>query len=66
MKERTLIRKVKNLHWIAKEMAATEGFEPDDLVMVTTSIEKVVGDPVSYMLSKIHGSAPTMIEEESK
>ena len=49
----TVIRKVKVLRGIAKELAEEQGLDPDDLVVLTVSIEKVVGDPVSFLLSKI-------------
>ena len=54
------IRKVKVLKGKAKTEAEKQGLSPDDLVIVTTkindlpeySIEKVVGDPVSYLLGR--------------
>lgn len=59
------IRKVKVLRGRAKEEAEKQGLTPNDLVIVTTSIidgfpeyhiEKVVGDPTSFLLDKIHDS----------
>ena len=47
----TVIRKVKVLQGIAKTLADEYGLEPNDLVIITVSIEKVIGDPVSYLLS---------------
>ena len=49
----TVIRKVKTLQGRARFMADSEGLDPDDLVILTISLEKVIGDPVSYLLSKI-------------
>lgn len=50
MKKHT-IRKVKVLKGKAKEEAEKQGLKPDDLVIVTgDDIEKVKGDPVSYLL----------------
>lgn len=49
----TVIRKVKVLQGMAKDMAEKQGLDPDDLVVLTVSIEKVVGDPVSFLLSKV-------------
>lgn len=56
------IRKVKVLRGRAKEEAEEKGLHPDDLVIVTTIIslnslpeyhvEKIVGDPVSYLLKR--------------
>lgn len=49
------IRKVKVLKGRAKEEARKKGLNPNDLVLVTTttSIEKIDGDPVSYLLKRI-------------
>lgn len=52
------IRKVKVLQGRAKDEAVKMGLAPDDLVVLTTSvnslpeyhIEKIEGDPVSYLL----------------
>jgi hypothetical protein len=52
------IRKVKVLQGRAKDEAIKMGLAPDDLVVLTTSvnslpeyhIEKIEGDPVSYLL----------------
>lgn len=54
------IRKVKMLQGRAKEEAEKQGLTPNDLVIITTSvnslpeyrIEKVDGDPVSYLLKR--------------
>jgi len=50
------IVKVNTLEGRAKLMAEAEGLNSDDLVILTISMEKVVGDPVSYLLSKIQSS----------
>ncbi len=47
------IRKVSVLQGMAKDIAEEHGLEPNDLVIVTVSLEKVMGDPVSYLLSQI-------------
>ncbi len=58
----SVIRKVKILRGRAKAEAERQGLDPDDLVIVTTSIvdgfpeyhlEKVIGDPVAYLLNQI-------------
>jgi len=54
------IRKVKMLQGRAKMEAEKQGLTPNDLVIVTTSVnslpeyhvEKVEGDPVSYLLKR--------------
>ncbi len=54
------IRKVKVLQGRAKKEAEKKGLKPEDLVIVTTSvnsppeycIEKIEGDPVSYLLKR--------------
>lgn len=48
------IRKVKVLQGRAKERAEKMGLNPDDLVIVTPEghIEKITGDPVSYLLKR--------------
>ena len=46
------IRKVKVLQGIAKDIADKHGLGPNDLVIVSVSLEKVIGDPVSYLLSE--------------
>jgi hypothetical protein len=54
------IRKVKVLQGRAKDEAEKKNLKPDDLVIVTTSvnslpeyhIEKIDGDPVSYLLKR--------------
>ena len=52
----TRIRKVKFLQGMAKTLAENQGLNPSDLVVLTVSIEKVVGDPVSFLLSKVQSS----------
>jgi ribosomal protein L22 len=57
------IRKVKVLQGRAKAEAEKQGLNPEDLVIVKTSvnsgslpnyyIEKIEGDPVSYLLKRI-------------
>ncbi|MDR2203252.1 MAG: hypothetical protein LBE76_02925 [Nitrososphaerota archaeon] len=54
------IRKVKVLQGRAKEEAETMGLKPDDLVILTTTvnslpqynIEKIDGSPVDYLMKK--------------
>lgn len=54
------IRKVKVLQGRAKDEAEKKNLKPDDLVIVTTSVnslpeyrvEKIDGDPVSYLLRR--------------
>lgn len=48
------IRKVRVLQGKAKTNAKKMGLSPDDLVIVTPEgyIEKIVGDPVSYLLKR--------------
>ncbi len=61
MSQEYSIRKVKVLQGRAKDEADRQGLDPDDLVIVTTSvnslpeyhIEKIEGDPVSYLLKQI-------------
>jgi len=52
----TVIRKVSALQGVARGVALKHGLNPDDLVIVTVSLEEIVGDPVSYLLSKIESS----------
>jgi hypothetical protein len=60
MSEDTRIRKVKVLQGRAREEAEKKGLDPDDLVIVRTSvgslpeyhIEKIDGDPVSFLLKR--------------
>lgn len=47
------IRKVKTLRGMAKTIAEEYGLLPDDLVIVTVSLEKIEGDPVSFILSQM-------------
>ena len=47
------IRKVKVLEGTVKASALKLGLSPEDLVLVTSNgIEKVVGDPVSFLLKR--------------
>ncbi len=54
------IRKVKVLQGRAMDEAMKMGLEPDDLVILTTSvnslpeyrIEKIEGNPISYLLKR--------------
>lgn len=60
MSEDIRIRKVKVLKGRAKDEAEKQGLAPNDLVIVTTTvnslpdyrIEKITGDPVSYLLQR--------------
>lgn len=52
----TVIRKVKVLQGMAKGIADEYGLDPDDLVILTVSLEKIVGSPVSFLLSTIESS----------
>jgi len=49
------IRKVKVLQGETKVIAKKMGLSPDDLVIVTSEyhIEKIIGDPVSYLLKRV-------------
>ncbi len=47
------IVKVSTLQGRAKLMAEAECLEPEDLVILTVSMEKVIGDPVSYLLGQV-------------
>jgi len=62
----TRIRKVKFLQGMAKILAENQGLSPSDLVVLTVSIEKVVGDPVSFLLSKVQSSEQTPKEAEGR
>ena len=61
MSQEHSIRKVKVLQGRAKDEAEKQGLDPDDLVIVTTSvhplpeyhIEKIEGDPVSFLLKRV-------------
>ena len=63
MSQEHSIRKVKVLQGRAKDEAEKQGLDPDDLVIVTTSvhplpeyhIEKIEGDPVSFLLKTSRG-----------
>lgn len=50
------IRKVKVLDGVAKVIADEHGLEPNDLVIITVSLEKIVGSPVEYLLSQLQSS----------
>lgn len=52
----TVIRKVRVLQGVAKEIAEDYGLEPNDLVILSVSLEKVIGSPVEYLLSKLNGA----------
>ena len=52
----TVIRKVSVLQGMAKEIAEKNGLEPNDLVILTVSLEKVIGDPLSYLLKDLESS----------
>lgn len=69
----TRIVKVSILKGRPKIEAERQGLSPDDLVVVTVStidgfpeyhIEKVEGDPTSFLLSKVQSSAPTVKRRE--
>ncbi len=47
------IVKVSNLQGRAKLMAEADGLDPNDLVILTVSLEKIIGDPVSYLLAQV-------------
>ncbi len=47
------IVKVSTLQGRAKLMAETDGLDPDDLVILTVSMEKIIGDPGSYLLGQV-------------
>ena len=47
------IVKVKTLQGRAKLMAEIKGLSPNDLVILTINMEKIIGDPVSYLLSQV-------------
>ena len=72
MMNEIVIRKVKVLRGRARVEAFRMGLEQDDLVIVTTSLhplpeyhlEKVVGDPVSYLLSQMQSSDKTGDKDE--
>ncbi len=48
-----VVRKVKVLQGIAKALAEKYDLKPDDLVILSVSMEKIIGDPVSYLLSQM-------------
>jgi len=53
------IRKVKVLQGKAKTTAKKMGLSPDDLVIVTSDhIEKIDGDPVSFLLKRAKSPQP--------
>lgn len=53
--KKPIIRKVKVLQGRAKEEARKKGFRSNDLVIVNINnhIEKIDGDPVSYLLKRV-------------
>jgi len=62
------IRTVKVLQGRAKEEAEKNGLKPDDLVIVTNgvNIEKIHGDPVSYLLKRAKTSDKFVVVEKQK
>ena len=60
-----VIRKVNVLQGRAKAEAERQGLDPDDLVIITTSlhplpeyhIEKIEGDPVSFLLKDLQSNS---------
>ena len=48
-----VVRKVKALEDVAKAIAKKHELEPDDLVILTVSLEKIHGDPITYLLAKM-------------
>lgn len=63
------VRKVKVLQGRALKEAIKKGLDLNDLVLVTviTNIEKIVGDPVSYLLKQcrnkqLSSPIPTILE----
>lgn len=61
-----VIRKVKVLQGIEKVMAEKQGLSPDDLVILTVAIERIVGAPVSYLLKDLHSSEQSTKVNESE
>ncbi len=54
LKSKPRIRKVKTLDGQAKENATELNLDPEDLVIVRGSeVEKIVGDPVSYLVKQL-------------
>jgi hypothetical protein len=47
------IRKVSCLNGIEMDLAIKQKLSDDDLVIVRTSVEKIEGDPLTYLLNKI-------------
>ena len=58
------IVKVNTLQGRAKLMAEAEGLDSDDLVILTISMEKIIGDPVSYLLSKVQSSVSEEVKDQ--
>ncbi len=56
MMNNVVIRKVGVLQGMAKDIAEKYDLKPDDLVILEVSLEKIIGDPVSYLLSKLQSS----------
>ena len=48
-----VIRSVGGLQGIAKDLADEAGLDPNDLVILSVSLEKIVGSPVEYLLKQI-------------
>ena len=48
-----VVRKVKVLEGVAKDIAEKHELEPDDLVILTVSLEKIHGAPIAYLLAKM-------------
>ncbi|MQY68657.1 MAG: hypothetical protein GH150_04670 [Hadesarchaea archaeon] len=49
------IRRVRVLQGRLRELADDKGINPEDLVLVTTTIEKGKHPPVQYKLEKVEG-----------
>lgn len=58
---KTGIRKVKVLQGMAKKVAEDYGLKPDDLVILTVTLEKVIGDPVSYLLAQVEDGSEAVL-----
>lgn len=67
-----VIRKVSVLRGRAKDEAEKMGLSPNDLVIVTTilhplpeyRLEKIEGDPITFLLSKIQSLESTAKRDE--
>lgn len=65
---RISIVKVNTLQGRVKLMAEADGLEPNDLVILSVSLEKIIGSPVEYLLKQIEdeevqSSEQSMIKE---